>query len=459
MNITGIKNQIDAIRTLDIKQKIISSHPEQKADKIMIGELKLPQFTHLFDRMLLQLESFIKYEDAEYISEYLVIQELDTTNNSVTNYLNHIIDHVNHNDWPQVHRGLKWLISFEAFYGFWTKSKDRIHDVETIKLKETAEEIEVVKIAVQQIMNKLEEKSSMLDAKAGELQNFILTKQQELDIINSKRDEINNKTTEANQLLITINDYKSQSENSKNLANEHKEEVKRILEEEKDVVTKFNAQANSLTAAQQVSLTEVEMRLGKIDEDYEHIKSKREYIDLKELDIIKLATKAGDGALGHTFGTREGNLGSRVTLWMILTFVMIAILFTWIFIVFYYLNDSIYSPDWINPLISAIKTIPAFIILAFVARQYTKERNLQEEYAFKSAIAMTLTAYADEIAREEDEDRREIIKETINKVYKAPRISTEKMNFMGMSSKQKKEYFETLTNTLKDVVEKTNKKV
>lgn len=459
MNTANIKNLIDTIRSLDIKQKLIAGHPEIKADEIIVGELKLPKFIHLLERMLNQLEAFIQTEEAEYLSEFLVIQEIDKTNNSVSNYLTHVIQSTNLADWQQVGRGLKWLISFESFYGFWSRSKERIHDVDTQKIKEANEEIDIAKIAVQQLIDKLNEKNTVLDAKAVELQNFINSKQQELDIINSKRDEINNKANEANQLVITINEYKSQSENSKNLSNEHKDEAKRILEEEKEVVTRFKEQSNASITAIQVSLTEVEKRFVKIDHDFEHVKSKREYIDLKELDIIKLATKAGDGALGHTFGTRETNLGNRVRLWMILTFVMIGVLFGWIFIVFYFLNDSKYSPDWINPLISAIKTIPAFIIMAFIARQYTKERNLQEEYAFKSAIAMTLTAYADEIARETDKDRRDIIKETIGKVFKAPRISTEKMNFLGMGSKQKREYFETMTNTLKDVVEKSSKKI
>lgn len=454
MNTQVIKELIEQVKILDIPQKILDAHQQIELKNITIGEWELPKFNHHFSRMLLQLEKYLNTEEAEYQTEWAILTEIDPNNNSVSRYLAYLIDRTTHNDWNTLQLSVKWLIAYQVYFKFWNKSKEKIHDADTIRLEEITEEIKVAQKQIDRQKSILGEKIVAVDNKLAEIQAFLEQKQRDLELITEKREEILNKLAEVSQALIDINNYKGQAEAVRNQSHEFRDEIKRILEEVKGVISQYNTDTSILKANLEKSLNEAEKKLGTINDDYTHIKDKREYIDLKELDIIKLASKAGDGALGHTFSTREENIGKSVKRWMWATYIMIVLLFGWIFVVFTQIDNGTYSPEWLTPLIGTLKTVPAFIILIFIARQYTKERNLQEEYAFKSAIAMTLTAYADEIAREDDDERRTIIRETIEKVYKAPKITTERMNFWGASSRQKKEYFDTLTNVLKEVAEK-----
>lgn len=58
--------------------------------------------------------------------------------------------------------------------------------------------------------------------------------------------------------------------------------------------------------------------------------------------------------------------------------------------------------------------------------QYNKERNFQEEYAFKSASALTIKAYADILNEVSKKD--ELVFEAVNNLYKSPHhlISSQK---------------------------------
>jgi hypothetical protein len=68
--------------------------------------------------------------------------------------------------------------------------------------------------------------------------------------------------------------------------------------------------------------------------------------------------------------------------------------------------------------VNTLKSIPAVILLFFVINQYRKERNFQEEYAFKSAVALTIKAYSDQINSAENKDK--LILEAVGRIYSTP---------------------------------------
>ena len=83
------------------------------------------------------------------------------------------------------------------------------------------------------------------------------------------------------------------------------------------------------------------------------------------------------------------------------------------------------------------------IVLLFTIKQYVRERTFQEEYAFRSAIALTVQAYGD-IAGQKKE---ELIMKAISTIYSLPSVMKEKSSsFFGYRSK-------ILSDTLKEVSE------
>ena len=66
---------------------------------------------------------------------------------------------------------------------------------------------------------------------------------------------------------------------------------------------------------------------------------------------------------------------------------------------------------------------------------------------------MTIMAYADVIDTDSENPHRiEIIKQSIDTVYKIPKITTERMG-IGISSKARKEAFDNLNNVTKTLSE------
>ena len=63
--------------------------------------------------------------------------------------------------------------------------------------------------------------------------------------------------------------------------------------------------------------------------------------------------------------------------------------------------------------------------MGYIMSQYNKERAIEEEYAFRAAIAETINAYADLLANQDDSDksndsRQKMLLSAIRQVYAKP---------------------------------------
>jgi hypothetical protein len=121
-----------------------------------------------------------------------------------------------------------------------------------------------------------------------------------------------------------------------------------------------------------------------------------------------------------------------------------------------YTNDSLKPHTgniYFDIVLYAVKSAIAFVILGFAINQYSKERTLQEEYAFKEAVAVTINAYADQLQGETDADRRKMIMDTIDKMYSSPKIHSDKNNSLfGFRQKDVKDIVEKVLSEAKDFV-------
>ena len=68
------------------------------------------------------------------------------------------------------------------------------------------------------------------------------------------------------------------------------------------------------------------------------------------------------------------------------------------------------------------------IVLFFTIKQYVRERTFQEEYAFRSAIALTVQAYGD-IAGSKKED---LISKAVENIYNMPIMMKNARSHMGI---------------------------
>ena len=74
--------------------------------------------------------------------------------------------------------------------------------------------------------------------------------------------------------------------------------------------------------------------------------------------------------------------------------------------------------SWQVFLVNTFKALPAVGLLVFTISQYAKERNFQEEYAFKSAVALTINSYAEQLSDKASKDQ--LILDSVGKIYQSP---------------------------------------
>jgi len=128
-------------------------------------------------------------------------------------------------------------------------------------------------------------------------------------------------------------------------------------------------------------------------------------------------------SLFETFKQRKGELEKPVNKWLWIVIAMSVVTFGAILAIFTNVFGLLgQTPELtaIRLITNSIKTLPFFFLLFYSISQYNKERNFQEEYAFKSAVALTIKAYADIIEKEDLKD--ELIINSVSGVYKSPTI-------------------------------------
>jgi hypothetical protein len=254
------------------------------------------------------------------------------------------------------------------------------------------------------------------------MNGFIESKLKELN-------QITNNLAKSNQEVKEISNLLNQSQKDNQQINSYLEqqkekytEIKKLFQIEQSIFEEFRKKSGELEDNINKSLTASDEKLKQSEEQLQFILGKKE-------DIVRLTGMAADGSLGSKFDERQNKLNKGIRFWRWAVPVITLLAIIYIFVIFNFFKPNSEISIWVLLCISLLKTTPALFVLFWVFRQYVKERNIQEEYAFKSAVAMTITAYSDLL---DDRDsstntsRQQMILNAIKEVHRAPRILDEK---------------------------------
>lgn len=132
-------------------------------------------------------------------------------------------------------------------------------------------------------------------------------------------------------------------------------------------------------------------------------------------EIKKLTDFVGGGSLGSSFNKRKRSLGRKARVWLFLSLVLFGGGSWWIYNVFTRFGvhtDSVWADVVINVAMSSMAVF-AFI---YALHEYGKERKLQEEYAFREAIVLTLTACLEQLDACNRDDVKKLLSDTVEKL-------------------------------------------
>ena len=151
-------------------------------------------------------------------------------------------------------------------------------------------------------------------------------------------------------------------------------------------------------------------------------------------EVRKMMGYIADGTLSHSFNKRKVNIKRSEKLWMWISLGSLALLIVWICVVFIWLSANT-GIVWADILINGIKASPLAFAFGFALKEYSKERNLLEEYAFREAVAVTITAYLEQLNGDNTEEQKKLLVSTVEKLYTKPIISNKEYKLFNLDTK------------------------
>lgn len=349
------------------------------------------------------------------------------------------------NDCNQAHAGLNQLIKAQLDVGIWQLAEKSVPpDVAEVneiqdRLAVQVKHMEAARTTLQELLERVEQERKAL----GE---FTAEKRAEFE-------EIRKLASEARQSMAAITASLEQVKKVEQAIVASEGRGKQLVENlnvQMGVITKsfddFKASSEKLRTEINEDRTDTAEALEAADDLRKKILGQKETIE-------RLVGMSADGHLGNKYEDRaekirEGQLSKWQRRMLMATIVAVL----WVVAVFACLQTNV-GNEWANLGINLLKTSPAFFLMGFAFKQYTKERNLEEEYAFKAAVAMTINAYADLLAGQDKEDnksRQELILNALKQVHSMPKLYPDKGGtLISLKTRELRDTMQTLTEVLR----------
>lgn len=432
-----ILDEIDKFKKSDFYTPFQKAHSnEETIDSVIYSDFSVSELITLANRAVLQLEKMLSSDVWQVLqcdNINLPIYGVISLPNNVSNITNRLVNAA----YKEAATSIKAQISYQMRYGFWDQPKRvdlKIRESSLTKLETKAEltmaHVDAKVDRVNLLINDLEDRKIQIE-------NLIQTKKQELEVLKNNQSESNvilesvkNAQTNVTTAIDSIEKLNGKANNivtAIESAQKHiQDQIKtneNIIDQSKKSLDDFNLDASS--------------KIAQISADYNKVLGHSEEVR-KMMHFIK------DGTLTHSFNNRKQSIQKAVCTWQWLSVISALLMGGWIFIVFKYLNVNIAEGTIIansaaivlaNLFINIAKTSPMIVLFWFVLAQYKKERNLLEEYAFREAVAATLTSYLDQLNGETDKNKCTLLMNTVEKLYTKPTISRDEIISISLKSK------------------------
>lgn len=215
--------------------------------------------------------------------------------------------------------------------------------------------------------------------------------------------------------------------------------IKEFYAQVDDYRTKITTTANDADKAVQANKAETESLISTLSMLEEQIKNQIQ--------------KATGFSLFHSFQTRQEALARSKKIWVGALALLVCASIGWtayLFNNFIDINAAFY--------LKLSVSIPLIFAIAFCTAQYSRERRLEEEYAFKSNISISLVPYKELIEKlvsteklEEREKYTAFLIESVNKVFTSPtsRIFEGEEKQRGLTNKAIKQLSPVIESVIK----------
>ena len=409
-------------------------------DSIVIADYSIAELFAMAKRAIAQLKEFLDNGNWQVIPSDNIPMSI-YGNITLRNVIINITNNFKSAAYEQAATQVKSLVYSEMRCGFWDQPKRIELGIRESSLKRLEQRAELTMTHIDAREDKVKLLIDELETKKSEIEKLINTKRQELETLK-------NNQSESNVILEKIKGAQQTATSVQSAIETLNGEANNIVTALKNAQTHIIDQidVNKETIAQSKKAledfnTDAEYKISRITSDFDSVSNNAE-------EVRKMMGYIADGTLSHSFNKRKEDLSTQITKWFWTSVIISALAIGWVCAVFFWLSADTGS-EWADILINGIKSSPLFFLLGFSISQYQKERNLMEEYAFRESVAVTLTAYLEQMPEKEDEDKRKLLISTVEQLYTKPVIANKEYGLLKFDSKN----LSDTSKTLKEVVE------
>jgi len=222
-------------------------------------------------------------------------------------------------------------------------------------------------------------------------------------------------------------------------------------------ITQMSQRYQEVLAAAEVGIRSLNAQLAEAGatlkgatDSLEKSRSVAAWIEEQREIVNELAGTAAAGVLGKKFEARATELETSVNLWRWIMGGAVVFSALWVCGAWKFLRHD--QPDfWVTIASNFGLLLPPAALLGFVGLNYSRERHFQEEYAFRSSIAMTISVFAERLSSDPTA-QKELITETVRKLYQTPHLLADHPKTNGaISSKDASALIEKLSKLIGEV--------
>ena len=398
-----INSYMRRIRNSDIDQYIRDNFPNTTLKNVMFGDYNSLEFKKIYESVI---NRFIALMRSNMVLMLPTSYFSNGSGNNITAVLRDLVSYISDKNNQGIFNCVRYIFEYCIQFGNWERNITDKPSITQENIESLAEEIKLFQTKLEQENNRL----NVLKVKYSKSKSDLDNKITEIDeFYNIIKDKAKN----ANEHDTSIRSYLSSSEANKNTIETLKTNIATLEQKITENIEDYKKQFNDVITQNERSLELIK----EADDLQKKILSQKQ-------EVENLIGAAADGSLGTHFKERKKQIQTNVITFIVLVIVSLIATAVWVFIVFY--GFDINNSDWIHFVINVLRTSPAWFLVWWLINRYSKERKLQEEYAFKSAIAMTMREHskllkATDSGEVDNRDSQQImLLRAMNNIYSPP---------------------------------------
>ena len=444
----SVLEQAKQLDTVNFDEFVTRVYPDRTdLDNIELGQMNLTEFIYLAKRVFQQfITEFENRENTLILPISFTQPQIGTA--QVDNQLQTFISHLAGNNITGAETVLIWLVAYQVENGFYSKSSKKTAEITSSNINKLSEKLNLIETNITNRQQEVEKQFAELETAKKEIQNLITQKREELTQVTTNLTTSNTQAAQISELLTKGTDQSSRLTTLLEQQEQNKLATDAKLLQLQEVYSTTNDKLALNVNAASSQIEEFKKQVTTNEGHLSFVEGKREFFEERIKYLEDLIGREVGASLFETFKQRKTELTEPVRFWRVAVPIMAIATVAWVFFLF---KNQVLITDlnvwWQAFAINTLKSIPAIFLLLFSINQYRKERNFQEEYAFKSAVALTIDAYASRITDVANKDR--LIMETVLSIYKTP---IEERHSGRKTSKSTNEMMKTMLETARDLV-------